>query len=290
MQTHTFLSPGKINRFLRIVRQEPNGYHYLQTIFQFIDLCDQIHFTLRDDDELVADYHNEIITKENDLILKAIVALKTYAQETRKNIHCSGVSISLDKQLPTGAGLGGGSSNAATALIAMNRLWNLNFTNEQLQMIGRKLGADVPIFIYGKSAWAEGIGDQFTPLSPPEESLVLIVPPISISTQKIFTSEVLERSHDKLNIDVHTPYVNDCTSAIFKLYPEMKKLINDLENASFLPKITGTGACLFFSVLENQLKLLEEICKQHKCTYTQFKSLNRSPMYSSLDSAHPLTE
>lgn len=270
-----FKSPAKINLFLRIVHQEPNGYHYLQTLFQFISLQDDIGFELRSDDKIVADYHNEFITEENDLIVKAIRLLQ------KESGILTGLNITLNKNIPMGAGLGGGSSNAATTLMAVNELYQLDYSSEKLQALGRTLGADVPIFIYGQSAWAEGIGDLFIPMQPKEKSYGLIIPNIAISTQKIFQYPELSRTNPILEQTDHPEYLNDCTSAIYALYPKMQGYMNTLTDLGLSPRITGTGSCIYIDEPTNAQQIyLDQFLKTEQLGYHSFKTLNRSPYHS----------
>ena len=270
-----FNSPAKINLFLRIIRQEPNGYHYLQTLFQFISLQDEIGFELRDDEKICADYHNDAITEENDLIVKAIRLLQKESGIT------TGLNITLKKNIPMGAGLGGGSSNAATTLMAINHLYDLNYDSEKLQILGRSLGADVPIFVYGKSAWAEGIGDLFVPMQPVEKSYGLIIPNISISTQKVFQYPELARNNPLVEKNDHPEYLNDCTSAIYALYPKMKNYMDTLDTIGLSPKITGTGSCIYIELpSESQQSALDQFLLQEELQYRKFKTQNRSSYYS----------
>lgn len=269
-----FKSPAKINLFLRIVRQEPNGYHYLQTLFQFISLQDEIGFELRDDNKIMADYHNEFITEENDLIVKAIRLLQKESGIT------TGLNITLKKSIPMGAGLGGGSSNAATTLMAINELYQLNYNSDKLQALGRTLGADVPIFIYGQSAWAEGIGDLFIPMQPKEKAYGLIIPNISISTQKIFQYPELSRNNPILEKTDQPEYLNDCTSAIYALYPKMQDYMATLTSLGLAPKITGTGSCIYINepTFEQQIQL-DQFLASENLQYRSFHTLNHSPYH-----------
>lgn len=270
-----FNSPAKINLFLRIVRQEPNGYHYLQTLFQFISLQDEISFELRDDEKICADYHNEAIHEANDLIVKAIRLLQ------KESGIATGINITLKKNIPMGAGLGGGSSNAATTLMAINQLYNLNYSSEKLQALGRTLGADVPIFIYGKSAWAEGIGDLFIPMSPIEKAYGLIIPNISISTQKVFQYPALTRNNQPVEKSNHPQYLNDCTSAIYALYPKMQNYMEVLTKLDLSPKITGTGSCIYIDIPNEKQQLeLDNFLEQEHLRYIEFKTMNCSSYYS----------
>lgn len=262
-------SPAKVNLFLRIVRQETNGYHYLQTLFQFISLHDVIGFERRDDDKIIADYHNDAINESNDLIVKGIRLLQKESGITQ------GFNITLEKNLPMGAGLGGGSSNAAAALMAVNHLYNLNYSSEKLQALGKSLGADVPIFIYGRSAWAEGIGEQFVPMNPLEKAYILVIPPISISTQKVFQFKELARNNPLLEKTDHPHYLNDCTSAIFALYPAMKKYMDALSAIGLSPRITGTGSCIYIDCPDdNQKESLEKLATEENLKLLSFSTTN----------------
>ena len=271
-----FPSPAKINRMLRIIRREENGYHYLQTIFQFTDLFDEIGFEILPDDEIHFNYEHHDFSLEDDLIYRAIKALKDYT-------HCTkGVRVDLIKNLPMGAGIGGGSSNAATTLVALNTLWELYLSEEELMQIGKSLGADVPIFIYGKSAWAEGIGEQLSDIDISEEEFVLINPGIHISTQKVFESPHLTRNspifEDHYFDDSRA--INDCLPAIYHLYPQMRLIMNALNELKLNPYITGTGSCIFVPTMNSeQSLLLHSLAEEQNWQLLPFKSMNESMLY-----------
>ena len=184
----TYLSPAKINLFLHITSKRDDGYHNLQTIFQLLDFYDEIDFSLRDDGKINRISGNEDILISNDLMIKSAKKLKQYRQT-----NC-GVDIKIIKKIPAGGGLGGGSSNAATTLIALNKLWNLGLTNTELISIGKDIGADVPVFIEGRSAWAEGIGEILTPLNLPEYFYLVVSINKQISTREIFSHKALTMS------------------------------------------------------------------------------------------------
>lgn len=271
-----FPSPAKINRMLRVIKREDNGYHYLQTVFQFTDLFDEIGFKVTDDNEIRFNYEHNSFALEDDLIYKAIMALKDYVHTEK------GVTIDLVKNLPMGAGIGGGSSNAATTLVVLNNLWDLNLSDDILLSIGKKLGADVPIFIYGQSAWAEGIGEKLTSLEVPEEAFILINPGIHISTKVIFESTHLPRN-SALMTDHYfdsSRAINDCIPAIYHHYPEMQKIMRELEALGLNPYITGTGSCIFVPKpqIEQQLHL-NALAEKNGWALLPFTSKNRSMLY-----------
>lgn len=271
-----FPAPAKINRMLRVIRREENGYHYLQTVFQFTDLFDEIGFEIREDNEIRFNYEHLDFSKEEDLIYRAILALKHYSNSDK------GVTIDLIKNLPMGAGIGGGSSNAATTLVALNALWELNLSQTALIEIGKKIGADVPIFIYGKSAWAEGIGEILTPLEIKEEEFTLINPGIHISTKLIFESSELPRN-STLFPDKYfdqSRAINDCLPAIYHHYPAMRLIMNALNELNLNPYITGTGSCIFVPKMDaEQSLLLSSLAKEQGWELLPFKSLNHSLLY-----------
>ena len=236
----SFSSVAKINRFLHITGQRDNGYHDLQTIFQFLDFGDTLAFcvTKSSDIDLVTPIAG--VANDDNLIVKAAKAVQQYA-----NIK-EGVKIKLQKQLPMGGGLGGGSSNAATTLLALNKLWQANISNQELQQIGLTLGADVPVFVNGYTAFAEGVGEHLTPVDIDAPWFLITIPNCSISTAAIFTSPLLPRNTPKVNIaniDLQS-WQNDCENLVIKLYTEVAKLRGKL--LEYAPsRLTGTGACLF---------------------------------------------
>ena len=180
-------SPAKLNLFLHITGRRDDGYHELQTIFQLIDLSDWLEFTQTDDLQISIDGLNSV-DLEHNLIYKATQILKPYAQKI------TGLSIRVEKNIPMGAGLGGGSSDAATTLIVVNQLWQCVLSIEQLAELGLKLGADVPIFVYGRNAWAEGIGEQLTFIDLEQKKYIVLKPDCFISTQLLFSQKTLTRN------------------------------------------------------------------------------------------------
>ena len=269
-------SPAKINLFLRILKQREDGYHNLQTIFQFIDLCDWLTFEANQQDQIICSYHNQDITLENDLILKAARLIQMQSSDF------FGINIHLEKNIPIGGGLGGGSSNAASTLLILNHVWKANLTQAQLLQLAQQLGADVPIFIRGISSWAEGIGNIFTDYYPGEGVLGLIYPNISINTAKIFNSEFLIKDNPILIPDSIQAQqylgINDCSSAIFQHYPIIKTYIDLLAELNITAYITGTGACLFFKYDIEKTQLITELCQKFNWQFWAINSQNTSTL------------
>lgn len=233
-------SPAKLNLFLYINGQQENGYHELQTLFQFIDLCDYLTITPNQSGEITLAPDILGVKTEDNLIWKAATLLQQHTQ-------CSfGAHIEIEKILPMGGGIGGGSSNAATVLVALNFLWDLHLSNEILADLGVKLGADVPIFVYGFSAFAEGIGEKLQHATPKELWYVLIKPKVSISTVDVFTHPELTRNTPKQSLSalLEASYENDCEKIVRSVYPEVDYQLSWL--LEYAPsRLTGTGACVF---------------------------------------------
>jgi len=238
-QTLQLKAPAKLNLMLQITGRRENGYHNLQTVFQFIGLYDQLifHKTPRSIRRIRG---NEDIDPQQDLILRAAQLLQLHSG-TRL-----GADISIDKKIPVGGGLGGGSSDAATTLMALNRLWELGLSRRELQQIGLQLGADVPVFIFGQSAWAEGVGEHLEAINLPEPWYLILHPQIFVSTQEIFSSKHLTRDCHPITIRAFLDGSgeNVCQTVACKLYPEIQLAINWL--SQFSPaRMTGTGSCIF---------------------------------------------
>ncbi len=247
MPEATYLAPAKINLFLHITSKRADGYHNLQTIFQLLDFSDEVTFSLRNDGEIKRIYGNETISPDKDLILRSAHTLKKYSKTK------AGVDIGVIKKIPSGSGLGGGSSNAATVLIALNDLWNLKLPKSELLDIGQTLGADVPVFVNGHSAWAEGKGDILTPINLPRFFYLVVSINKHISTQKIFTHKALTMSPVQRKISdfslVSNPH-NDCLDAAIELEGEIQQALNHLdstENHLGVARMTGSGCCVFIA-------------------------------------------
>ncbi|RJG51220.1 4-(cytidine 5'-diphospho)-2-C-methyl-D-erythritol kinase [Motilimonas pumila] len=233
-------APAKLNLFLYINGQREDGYHELQTLFQFVDLADSLEVTANNSGDITLTPAIEGVALQDNLIFKAAQALQDAS-------GCQlGAHIKLDKKLPMGGGLGGGSSDAATCLHALNYHWCLGFSDEQLAAIGVKLGADVPIFISGRAAVAEGVGEILHPVNVTESWYVIVKPEVHVSTVDVFKHKLLTRNTKKREIAtlLNTPWHNDCESLVKKQYPEVAKAIDAL--IEYAPsRLTGTGACVF---------------------------------------------
>ena len=273
----TYLAPAKINLFLHITSKRADGYHNLQTIFQLLDYGDEITFSLRNDGEIKRIYGNETISPDKDLILRSAHTLKKYSKTV------SGVDIGVIKKIPSGGGLGGGSSNAATVLIALNDLWNLKLPKSELFDIGQTLGADVPVFVNGHSAWAEGKGDILTPINLPRFFYLVVSINKHISTQEIFTHKALTMSPVQRKMSdfslVSNPH-NDCLDAAIEMEGEIQKALNHLdstENHLGVARMTGSGCCVFvaFESKEDAVIAKEKLPSQWSGFVAQ--AIDRSP-------------
>ncbi|MDD5056385.1 MAG: 4-(cytidine 5'-diphospho)-2-C-methyl-D-erythritol kinase [Sideroxydans sp.] len=246
MRTLTCPAPAKLNLFLHVIGRRADGYHLLQTLFRFIDLNDTLHFTLRDDGEVRRLNDVKNVPPEHDLCVRAARLLQ---QETGCKL---GVDIELEKRIPMGGGLGGGSSDAATTLLALNRLWNLGLSRERLMQLGLTLGADVPVFVFGDNAFAEGVGEQLQAFPLPDAWYVVLTPPVHVPTAQIFTHPELTRNTISMTMralpigqDFRSgQFGNDLQAVACKLYPEVAEHLAWL--ARFAPALmTGSGACVF---------------------------------------------
>ncbi len=240
-------SPSKLNLFLHITGRRDNGYHELQSIFQLIDLCDWLEFeqTERLDIQIEG---LESVNLENNLIYRATQILKPYAQTQ------SGLNIRIEKNIPMGAGLGGGSSNAATTLIVVNQLWQCGLNTAQLADLAVQLGADVPIFVHGKNAWAEGIGEHLTFIDLDQKEFIVLKPDCFISTQLLFSQKALTRNQKSSKFCAYqqTPsdFKNNFEPLARSLYKQVDEAMQYLDQFG-VAKLTGTGACVFIEVTEN---------------------------------------
>lgn len=236
----TWPSPAKLNLFLHITRQREDGYHELQTAFQFLDYCDSLQFEINDDPTISLLTPIAGVDNEENLIVRAAKSLQQHA-----NIK-QGANIKLSKKLPMGGGLGGGSSNAATTLVALNQLWNTQLSSNELAQLGLKLGADVPVFIHGHAAWAEGVGEEITPISPIEPWYVVIVPDCHVSTAEIFSAPELTRDCEPITISrfLSREGRNVCEDVVRHRYQAVSDALDWLAQFG-QSRMTGTGACVF---------------------------------------------
>ena len=265
-------SPSKLNLFLHITGRRPNGYHELQSIFQLIDLSDWLEFKQTDSHQIQID-GLEAVDLEQNLVYRATQILKPYAKAL------SGLKIRIEKHIPMGAGLGGGSSNAATTLIVVNQLWQCGLNTEQLAALGLQLGADVPIFVHGKNAWAEGVGEHLTFIELDQKQFIVLKPDCFISTQLLFSQKTLTRDTktSKFCAYQETPsdFGNNFEPLARSLYPEVDEAMQYLDQFG-TAKLTGTGACVFIEVTA---KLnIEDILANAPCKAYLVNSLQESPL------------
>jgi 4-diphosphocytidyl-2-C-methyl-D-erythritol kinase len=266
----TLLSPAKLNLFLHITGRREDGYHTLQTLFQLLNWGDQLSFTPNDSGQITLDSTTADIPLEDNLIVRAARLLQRGSM---------GAHITLQKRIPTGAGLGGGSSNAATTLLALNHLWKLDIPRTQLQIMGAGLGADVPIFVSGHTAWAEGIGEILTPVELPQHWYLILVPDCHVSTVKIFSHPQLTRNNIPIKMAAffRGDTRNDCQQLVRHLYPQVDKALKVLGNFG-KPRLTGTGGCAFLNFEhESEAKAVREQL-QGEWTSILAQGVNTSPL------------
>jgi len=261
-KTISISAPAKLNLFLHITGQREDGYHLLQTVFQFLDYADTINLVRREDGHINRVSELAGVPAEEDLVVKAAKLLQT---------HCHsqlGVDISVDKQLPMGGGLGGGSSNAASVLVALNHLWGCGLSQQELMELGIHLGADVPVFIFAQSAWAEGVGEQLKPIDLAEKWFLVLKPQINVSTAAVFANSQLRRDCSTITIRDFLAGQTDnvCEKPVREMYPQVDQALTDLarycENGE--SRLTGTGACVFaaFDSREQAEKAFTELSEK----------------------------
>ena len=233
-------APAKLNLFLHVTGQRDDGYHTLQTLFQFLDYGDTLHFSSRNDGKIVLLSDLPGVDAEDNLIVRAARLLKEASSTPL------GADIKLDKILPMGGGIGGGSSDAATTLLGLNHLWQTGLSIDQLAELGIRLGADVPVFVRGHAAWAEGVGEQLTPVELEEPWFLVVAPDCPVSTAEIFSDERLTRNTSPITLAAFVAGGgrNDCLPVVTTRYPEIRNTLI-LLNKYCEAKMTGTGSCLF---------------------------------------------
>jgi 4-diphosphocytidyl-2-C-methyl-D-erythritol kinase len=240
-------APAKLNLFLHVLGRRADGYHLLQTVFRLIDRADRVGIAPRNDGLIRRVEPTHGIDPETDLCVRAAHALRTAClARLGPDSACLGADIGLDKQLPIGGGLGGGSSDAATVLLVLNKLWEVGFDRAGLMTIGLTLGADVPAFLFGENALGEGIGERLTPLALPPAWYLVLTPQVSVSTKEIFSSVALTRDTKELKIPPFLPGLgkNDLQSTATALYPEIGEHLGWLSQHGDA-RMTGSGACVF---------------------------------------------
>ena len=266
-------APAKLNLMLHITGQRADGYHELQTVFQFLDIGDELRFELRQDGKICRRQGDESVPAEEDLVVRAAAALQGASD-------CQlGVDIHLNKRLPMGAGLGGGSSDAATTLHALNKLWNLGLEHGELAEIGLKLGADVPVFTHGFAAFAEGIGEELTPVDIEQPWYLVITPHVHVSTAEIFRD--LELTRDCPTIKIRdlpaSGWDNVCLPVVVKHYPQVAEAMEVLGQHA-KARMSGTGASVF-AAFDSEAEA-QEVREKLPEEWTSFiaKGLNESPL------------
>jgi 4-diphosphocytidyl-2-C-methyl-D-erythritol kinase len=266
-------APGKLNLFLHVVGRRPDGYHLLQTAFQFIDLSDELRFWTRPAGVIERIGEVPGVPADLDLTVRAARALATVAQ---KGV---GVAIEVRKRLPIGGGVGGGSSNAATTLVALNRLWELDLEPDALARLGLSLGADVPVFVQGSAAWAEGVGERLTPVDFPEPVFLLIQPGVSVSTAEVFGAAELTRDSPVLTIRgfLTTGGRNDCEAVVRRRFPEVAEALDWLGSHA-AARLTGTGSCVFAAMPDEESARAALAALPRRWTGYVVRGLNRSPL------------
>jgi 4-diphosphocytidyl-2-C-methyl-D-erythritol kinase len=270
-------APAKLNLMLHITARRDDGYHLLETVFQFIDLADRIEFSTNDTGKILRLPGNSPVAAADDILLAAATLLQARFQVGK------GVSISIDKHIPVGGGLGGGSSNAATCLLALNQLWGLGLTLDQLAGIGLELGADVPVFVHGRAAWASGIGEKLQAIELEEPIYLVIDPKVAVSTAQIFAAQELTRNCDPLTIRafLRGAGCNVCEPVVRNLYPQVAEAIDWLDQYS-TARMSGTGACVFAAIdsLEQAEVVKSRVPRQWNAYVT--RAINRNPVHQQL--------
>jgi len=274
----TLPAPAKLNLFLHVTGRRADGYHTLQTLFQLLDYGDTLHFSRRNDDVIALTPALAGVPVEQNLVVKA-------ARLLQRHSGCRlGADIHLEKRLPMGGGIGGGSSDAATALLGLNALWQLGLSIDTLAQLGLQLGADVPVFVRGRSAWAEGVGEQLQPVDLTARNYLILVPPCAVSTASIFSSEALTRNTAAITIAAFREQGgrNDCEPVVRKLHPEVDFALDWLSQFASA-RMTGTGACVFAAF--DDRATAEQLLAQRPAGYDGFVAtgVNHSPLHMALN-------
>ncbi|MEQ1105947.1 4-(cytidine 5'-diphospho)-2-C-methyl-D-erythritol kinase [Acinetobacter ursingii] len=266
-------SPAKLNLFLHITGRRADGYHELQSIFELIDLYDWMSF-YPNDDSAIEIAGLEQVDLKNNLIYRAAEILKPYAQ------RLCGLKIEIEKNIPMGAGLGGGSSNAATTLIVLNQLWQCGLNIQQLAELGLQLGADVPVFVHGQNAWAEGVGEHLSFIDLAQKQYIILKPDCFISTQLLFSQKTLTRDSKPTTFCAYqlkpSSFGNNFEPIARSLYPQVDEAMHYLDQFG-QAKLTGTGACVFTEI--NAEMNIAEIVENAPCKAYVVNSLKQSPLY-----------
>ena len=277
-----YTAPAKINLFLHIVGRRPDGYHLLQSVFRLIDLQDTIYIRIREDGEIHRASEHPDVPEAQDLTIRAAHLLKTHA-------NCSlGTDIAIEKRIPMGGGLGGGSSDAATVLIALNYLWKLNLSRKVLMALGLQLGADVPFFIFGKNAWVEGVGEKIQEIALPANHYLVLTPKIHVSTAQIFNAKELTRNTFPTTIAAFSEMQdflhNDLEAVVCQQHPAVKACLDWLNQYS-KARMSGSGASVFIAQkteaeVNNILLTLPKRIANTELFCASTLGLNQHPLYN----------
>ncbi len=277
----TWPAPAKLNLFLRIVGRRDDGYHLLQTVFQLLDWGDTVRLRVREDGRIEREAGLAEVPPEQDLAVRAARLLREHAGTAL------GADIAMDKRIPAGAGLGGGSSDAATVLVALNRLWGTGLDTDALAGLGVQLGADVPVFVRGHSAWAEGVGERIQPLALPAASYVIVDPRVHVSTQALFQAPELTRNAPPATISsfLQGDVADNAFAPLARSrYPGIRAAMDWLDRFG-RARLSGTGACVFAQVASREAG--EAIARQCPRTFRAWVAdgVNVSPLVAQVDSS-----
>ena len=273
-------APAKLNLFLHITGRRDDGYHLLQTVFQFLDVGDRLSFEPRSDGRIRRLGEVPGVIEAQDLVVRAAKLLQQAAGVSL------GADIRIEKRLPMGGGLGGGSSDAATTLQALNYLWQAGVSQDDLQVLGLQLGADVPVFVRGQAAWAEGVGEQLVAVDIDEPWYVVVVPPCQVATAEIFSAFELKRDCQTITIDgfLSGQGLNVCEAVVCSRYPQVAEALEWLSNCG-AARMSGTGACVFVALADQERAQL--VFDDLPSAWRGFvaRGLNRSPLLACMSSA-----
>ena len=273
-------APAKLNLMLHITGRRDDGYHLLQTVFQFLDYGDLLRFEILRDGRVLLETPVEGVADADNLLLRAATLLQRHS-------GCSlGARIAIDKRLPMGGGLGGGSSDAATVLVALNHLWGTGLDEDELAALGLELGADVPVFVRGHACWAEGVGEKITPVTLPESCFLVVVPPVQISTAALFRDDDLTRDCPPIKIPAFVAGGgrNVFAPVVRKRYPQVAEMMDFLAGFGDV-RLTGTGACLVLAFDEcDQALAVQRLLPGHWRSFTA-QGVNESPLRKRLAKA-----
>ena len=276
-------APAKLNLFLYITGRRADGYHNLQTLFQFLDYGDTLHITPDNSGRIALTTPVEGVAHDDNLIVRAAQLLRQAAQAQQSLPADAGAQIAIEKKLPMGGGLGGGSSNAATVLVALNHLWRTGLSPDALAELGIQLGADVPVFVRGFAAFAQGVGEELQPADPAEKWYLVAHPGVSIPTPLVFNDPQLTRDTPARSLEalLAAPFYNDCEAVVRKRFREVDELVSWL--LEYAPsRLTGTGACVFAEFdTESAARQVLELAPKWVCGFVA-RGVNVSPLHRTL--------